>query len=110
MVKQDAQEHCLEPVHLLPNSLGLSVRRLQLEDLERVDNKSALFARTSVSDPDSIRSVDPGSKKTKMTHKSRKKLRNFMFWSAGCSLLRAEGFFCNGSLEILYGGLGIGKL
>ncbi len=28
-----------------------------------------------------------------------------MFSSAGCSLLRAEGFFC--SLEILYGGLGI---
>jgi hypothetical protein len=34
MVKQDAQEHCLEPVHLLPDSLGLSVVRLQLEDLE----------------------------------------------------------------------------
>ncbi len=31
-----------------------------------------------------------------------------MYWSAGCSLLRAEGFFC--SLEILYAGLGIGKL
>ncbi len=44
----------------------------------------------------------------KITQKSRKKLRNFMFWSAGCSLLRAEGFFCN--LDILYGGLGIGKL
>jgi hypothetical protein len=28
--------------------------------------------------------------------------------SAGCSLLRAEGFFCN--LDVLYGGLGIGKL
>jgi hypothetical protein len=26
----------------------------------------------------------------------------------GCSLLRAEGFFCN--LDVLYGGLGIGKL
>ncbi len=35
-------------------------------------------------------------------------LWNFMFWRAGCSLLRAEGFFCN--LEVLYGGLGIGKL
>ncbi len=31
-----------------------------------------------------------------------------MFWSAGCSLLRAEGFF--GSSEFLYGGLGKGKL
>jgi hypothetical protein len=32
----------------------------------------------------------------------------FMFWSVGWPLLRAEGFFCN--LDILYGGLGIGKL
>ncbi len=31
-----------------------------------------------------------------------------MFWSAGCSVLRIEGFFCN--LDVLYGGLGIGKL
>jgi hypothetical protein len=43
-----------------------------------------------------------------MTHKKRNKLRNLMFCSAGCSLLRAEGFFC--SLDVLYGGLGIGKL
>ncbi len=28
--------------------------------------------------------------------------------SAGCSLLRAEGFLCN--LYVLYGGLGIGKI
>ncbi len=41
-----------------------------------------------------------------MAHKSRKKLRNFMFLIAGCSLLRAEGFFCN--LDVLYGALGIG--
>jgi hypothetical protein len=32
----------------------------------------------------------------------------FMFWSVGWPLLRAEGFFCN--LDVLYGGLGIGKL
>ncbi len=31
-----------------------------------------------------------------------------MFWSAGCSLLRAEGFSC--SLGLLYGGLRISKL
>ncbi len=37
-----------------------------------------------------------------------KKSRNLMFWSAGCSLLRAEGFFCN--LDVLYGGLEIEKL
>ncbi len=49
------------------------------------------FGSGSVLDPDSIRSVDPdpysesgsGSRRAKMTHKSRKKLRNFMilkFW------------------------------
>jgi hypothetical protein len=32
----------------------------------------------------------------------------FMFLSAGCSLLRAEGIFC--TLDVLYGDLGIGKL
>ncbi len=31
-----------------------------------------------------------------------------MFWSVGWPLLRAEGFFCN--LDVLYGGLEIGKL
>ncbi len=36
-----------------------------------------------------------GSRRAKMTHKSIKKIKNLMFWSAGCSLLRAEGFFCN---------------
>jgi hypothetical protein len=57
-------------------------------------------------DPDS--ESGSGSRRAKMTQKSRKKLRNFMFGSAGCSLLRAEGFFCN--LDDLYGGLGISKL
>ncbi len=37
-------------------------------------------------------------------HKEKK----FMFWSVGWPLLWAAGFFCN--LDILYGGLGIGKL
>jgi hypothetical protein len=62
-------------------------------------------------DPDSIRSVDPdpdseygsGFRRAKMTHKSRQKIKKFR-----CSLLRAEGFFCN--LDVLYGGPGIGKL
>jgi hypothetical protein len=31
-----------------------------------------------------------------------------MFCSAGCYLLRAESFFCN--LDVIYGGLGIGKM
>jgi hypothetical protein len=35
-------------------------------------------------------------------------IRKVVFWSSGCSLLRAEGFFC--SLVYLYGGLGKGKL
>jgi hypothetical protein len=43
--------------------------------------------------------------KGKNDHKSRK---NFMFWSAVCSPLRTEGFICN--LDVLGGGLGIGKL
>ncbi len=46
-------------------------------------------------------------RRAKMTHKNRKNYRIFMFWSAGCSLLRAEGFSC--SLGVLYGGLGISK-
>ncbi len=46
-----------------------------------------------------------GYRRAKMTHKNRKKVRNFMLWSAGCSLLRVEGFSC--SLDVLYGGLRI---
>ena len=49
-----------------------------------------------------------GSRGAKMTNKNWKKYRIFMFWSARCSLLRAEGFSC--SLGVLYGGLGISKL
>ncbi len=67
-------------------------------------------------DPYSIGPVNPdpdsesgsGSRRAKMTHKSRKNLEKFMLWSVGWPLLRAEVFFCN--LDILYGGLGIGKL
>ncbi len=33
-----------------------------------------------------------------------------MCWSAGWSLLRAEGIFYPSSLGVLYGGLGISKL
>jgi hypothetical protein len=51
-----------------------------------------------VADPDQYSESGSGSRRAKMTHKSRKNLRNFMFSSAGCSLLRAEG---------LYRGLGI---
>ncbi len=51
---------------------------------------------------------ESGSRRAKMTDKNRKKYRIFMFWSAGCSLWRAEGVFC--SLGVLYGGLGKSKL
>jgi hypothetical protein len=74
----------------------------------------------SVLDPYSIGSVDPdqesesvsgsGSRRAKMTHKSRQyfvKVHVFKCW-IGWPLLRTEGFFYN--LDILYGGLGIGKL
>ncbi len=47
------------------------------------------------------------SRIAKMTYKNIKKLINYIFWSAVCSLLRAEGFFC--SLDVHYGGLGIRK-
>ncbi len=67
-------------------------------------------------DPDSIGSVDPDSesgsgfvsRRAKNTHEWGKKLKNFMFWSVGWPLLRAEGFFS--MLDVLNGGLGIGKL
>ncbi len=55
-------------------------------------------------DPDSIRSVDPdpesgsGFRSAEMTHKNRKILWNFMFWTAGCSLLR-EIFFSSVNLS-----------
>jgi hypothetical protein len=71
------------------------------------------FGSGSVLDPDQIRSGDPdpysesGSRRAKITHKS-KKIRNFMSWSDRWSLLRAEGLFCK--LDVLYVGLGIGKL
>ncbi len=66
----------------------------------------------SVLDPYSIGSVDPdpysesGSRRAKVTHKSRKKLVKVHVLK--CWMASYEGFFYN--LDILYGGLGIGKL
>ncbi len=62
-------------------------------------------------DPDSMGSLDPypqsgsgsGSRRAKMTQKNIRELTKFIFWSAICSLLRAEGFSC--SLDVLYEGL-----
>ncbi len=67
----------------------------------------------SGSDPDSIGSVDPDSesgsgsrsRRAKMTHKSRNSCFEVL---EGLFFLRAEGVFCN--LDVLYGGLGKGKL
>jgi hypothetical protein len=44
-----------------------------------------------------------GSKRAKMAQKEKKPVDKFIFCSAGCSPLRAEGFPC--SLDVLYGGL-----
>ncbi len=48
--------------------------------------------------------VDPnseagsGSRRSKMIHDNRNKIRNFKFWIAGCSLLGAKGF--SGRLDV----------
>ncbi len=61
-------------------------------------------------DPDSMGSLDPypDSRGQKWHRKKRKQLIHFIFWSAGCSLFRAESFFW--SSDVLYGGLRISKL
>ncbi len=67
-------------------------------------------------DLDSIGPVDPDpnsesgseSRRAKMTHKRRNFFVKVHVLKCYKPLLRAEGFFCN--LDILYGGLGIGKL
>jgi hypothetical protein len=70
------------------------------------DHARAYSPAGRVSDPES--ESGSGSRRAKMTHKSRKKLAKVHVLSVGWRLLRAEGFFCN--LDILYEGLGIGKL
>ncbi len=54
-------------------------------------------------DPDSMGSLDPDPGEQKWPSKKEKSY--FIFWIAGCSLLRTEGFSC--SLDVLYGGLEI---
>jgi hypothetical protein len=64
-----------------------------------------LLKTNRVADPDSIGSVDPdpdlesGSKRAKMTHKSRKKFVKVHVLKCWMASLRAEGFFCN--LDVL---------
>ncbi len=98
----------------ISNAFSQSQQRFCIQRLHTV--RITNLIRTRVADPDSIGLVDPdpysksesGSRRAKITHIRRKKLRNLMFWRAGCSLFRDEGFFCN--LDVLFGGLGIGKL
>jgi hypothetical protein len=67
-----------------------------------------------VVDPDSMGSMDPypdtqsGSRRAKIIPKHRNKFMNFIFASAGCSLLSSKGFSC--SLDVRYGDLGIRNL
>jgi hypothetical protein len=44
-------------------------------------------------DPDS--ESGSGSRRAKVTQKVEQKFKNLMFLRVGCSLLRAEGFFCD---------------
>jgi hypothetical protein len=77
--------------------------RLPLKGAIKDFNSAECFGSRSGLNPDSIRSVDSdsesGSRRAKLAHKNR--IRNVMFWSAGCSFLRAEGF--SRSLDVLYG-------
>jgi hypothetical protein len=59
-------------------------------------------------DPHWFCSAGSGSKRAKIIQRNRAMWRNFLFWSTGCSLLRAEGFAC--SLDVLLRVLGITKL
>ncbi len=49
-----------------------------------------------------------GPRRAQKAKGNSKQLKNFIFWSAGCSLLRAERFSCR--LDVLYEGLTISKL
>jgi hypothetical protein len=87
--------------------------KLKKDYEEQLHFHTHCYPKTRASDPDLHGSAliwvaASGSRRAKMAHKNRKKYRIFMFWSAGRSLLRAEGFSC--SLGVLYGGLGKGKL
>ncbi len=67
----------------------------------RINLSCGIRIRIQIADPD----PDPGGQK--WPTKIEKRTEFFFFLSAGCSLLRAQGFSC--SLGVLYGGLGISK-
>ncbi len=78
------------------------------QQVRREGRQAVTHRQGSVSGSGLIWVAGSESRRAKMAHKNRKKYIIFMFWSAGWSLLRADGFFCN--LDVLYGGLGISKL
>ncbi len=89
-------QHCI--LQICSFTSGFRIRiRIRI----RINLSCWIRIRIQIADPD----PDPGGQNDP---KIRKKDRIFIFWSAGCSLLRAEGFSC--SLGVLYGGLGIIKL
>ncbi len=91
--------HCVQ--NSITDSLKNPVFRIRIRIGSRFNQFSGSGSRIGIW-------IRTGSSRAKMTHKNRKSFRNFLFWSAGCPLLRAKGFSC--SLDILYLGLGTSKL
>jgi hypothetical protein len=54
--------------------------------------------------PRSVSGSGSRFQRTKLAQENRKQFITFIFWSSGCSFLRAEGFSC--SFHVLYEGLG----
>jgi hypothetical protein len=72
-------------------------------------SKSVLWIHPdSMGVPGSVSAIWIRIQEGKYDPQKKKKINKFHFLSAGCSVLRAEGFSC--SLDVLYGGLGINKL
>ncbi len=83
--------------------------RIRVKEFKFINPKD-WFLRSRKYDPGcSSRIRIQGSKRHRIpVRNTGRKLRNFMFWSARCSLLRGEGFSC--SFNVLYGGPVISKL
>ncbi len=96
------------PVSLVLNHKALAQYQMLFRYLnDKVSNtKPRIFSSVLDPDPDWIRiqwgpwistriHFRTGSRRTKMAHQIRKKLINFIFSSAGCSVLRAASFSCS---------------
>ncbi len=104
-------------LQLLPHQVPLHHQRgehgqelHELPPTRRLKNHLQLVAVLWIRIRVRIRNPDPHPNigRAKITNKNRKKLLNFIFWSAGCSLLRAECFSCTldqccGTVTIYYG-------